>query len=492
MGRGVIAGLGVGSLMTVVGLGAASLMAPVPQAPRVLALPVPDVGSAGDAAGDPTIVTVPQGSEFARSGTDRVPQLPTPQSTPVGAAAPQVAAPVATPDPKLAVVDPGARPEAGMPAPAPQTAPETPMAALDALPVPEAPVPVPPPGEVETPQLPQAEAEATRPVTPAAPPQIEPAPTPAPVLAPVPPAEIVLLPDGTPARPDLVPAPAEPAPETPTMPAEATDRPQVFTLDTPSPGFTEAPGVLTNRLPRIGDAPAVQDDPGVQGAGALSDYAAPFSHDDARPLYSVVLVDPGVEAGGLDRNTLKTIGFPVTIALDPMRAGAAEAARDYRAAGFEVAILAAPLPQGATAADLEVALESWRAAVPEAVALVEPARPVLQNNRLLAQQMTRILAQDGLGLVTQDQGLNAAAQLATSEGLPQAVLWRVLDANRDRAAAIERTLSRAVFEAQRDGHVAVMLTAWPESVAGLMNWAQGATGSVALAPVSALALQSVN
>jgi polysaccharide deacetylase 2 family uncharacterized protein YibQ len=445
---------------------------------------------------DPVIVTVPEGSEFARSATDRVPQMPAPQSTPIGVAPVQVATPVATPDAALAVTDPGARPEAGMPAPAPQTPPDTPMAALDTAPIPEAPVPVPPPGEVETPQLPLAEADTPRPVAPPLPAQVSPAESapsaaPAPILAPVPPAEIVLLPDGTPARPYLAPAPADPGPETPVLPAETAEKPPVFTLEAPSAGFTEAPGVLTNRLPRIGAEPTAEAAPVAQSSAALTEYAAPFVHADSRPLYSVVLIDPGVEAGGLDRNTLKTIGFPVTIALDPMRAGAAEAARDYRAAGFEVAILAAPLPQGATAADLEVALESWRAAVPEAVALVEPARPVMQNNRLLAQQLTKILAQDGLGLVTQDQGLNAASQLAATEGLPQTVLWRVLDTNRDRAATIERTLSRAVFEAQRDGHVAVMLSAWPESVAGLMNWAQGATGSVALAPVSALALQSV-
>ncbi|MDD8023445.1 MAG: hypothetical protein PHX82_10095, partial [Paracoccaceae bacterium] len=215
MGRGVIAGLGVGSLVTVVGLGAVSLMAPVPQAPRVLTMPqaghdapapahVPP--AVDEAPGtDPVIVTVPEGSEFARSATDRVPQMPAPQSTPIGVAPVQVATPVATPDAALAVTDPGARPEAGMPAPAPQTPPDTPMAALDTAPIPEAPVPVPPPGEVETPQLPLAEADTPRPVAPPLPAQVAPAESapsaaPAPILAPVPPAEIGLLPDGTPAR----------------------------------------------------------------------------------------------------------------------------------------------------------------------------------------------------------------------------------------------------------------------------------------------------
>ena len=118
------------------------------------------------------------------------------------------------------------------------------------------------------------------------------------------------------------------------------------------------------------------------------------------------------------------------------------------------------------------------------MALVESATPKIQNNRPLAQQLVKALAADGLGVVTQSQGLDAEGQLAAAAGLPAAKVWRVLDGARERGAVIERTLARAAFEAQRDGRVIVMLSAWPESIAGLTTWAAGAQ-EVTLAPVSA-------
>lgn len=300
--------------------------------------------------------------------------------------------------------------------------------------------------------------------------------------------EIVLLPDGSPVPDATLPRVFRPDGSTTFKPSA-----------TPGAGLPEVAGVRVNRLPTIGTDPAApadgalpQADALIPGAGAGEDspalrrYATPFTGAEGLPRYAVVIVDEGEAAGGLDRTTLKTLGFPVTVAIDPERPDAAQAAAEYRAAGLEVAILARGLPLGATAADLEVALEDWHRKLPEAIAVVEPARPLIQNNRPLAQQLVKILAREGLGLVTQRQGLNAAAQIAGSEGLPEAEIWRVLDTARDDAPVIERTLSRAAFEAQREGQVAVMISSWPQSVAGLMSWAAAGEGKVALAPVSAL------
>ncbi len=298
--------------------------------------------------------------------------------------------------------------------------------------------------------------------------------------------EIVLLPDGSPVPDATLPRVFRPDGTSTFKPSAA-----------PGAGLPEVAGVRVNRLPTIGTDPAAPAEDALPQADALLPeggadrpalrrFAASFAGAEGLPRYAVVIVDEGEAAGGLDRTTLKTLGFPVTVAIDPERPDAAQAAAEYRAAGLEVAILARALPLGATAADLEVALEDWHRKLPEAIAVVEPARPLIQNNRPLAQQLVKILAREGLGLVTQRQGLNAAAQIAGSEGLPEAELWRVLDTARDDAPVIERTLSRAAFEAQREGQVAVMISSWPQSVAGLMSWAAAGEGKVALAPVSAL------
>ena len=74
--------------------------------------------------------------------------------------------------------------------------------------------------------------------------------------------------------------------------------------------------------------------------------------------------------------------------------------------------------------------------------------------------------------------------------LPRSAVWRVIDQGRERGPVIERMLSRAAFEAQKGGAVTVMLSAWPESIAGLSGWVPVAEKSVALAPASAVALRA--
>jgi hypothetical protein len=299
--------------------------------------------------------------------------------------------------------------------------------------------------------------------------------------------DIILVPEFAPEVPDTTP-PIQPGFGAIPQPGFGTSQ---------GTGFANVPQVVTDRLPSIGTpnegeaapaAPLVADPADPAAPSALQSFRRPHAPTGA-PMLSVVLLYPEPSQGGLDRAALMALTLPLTIALDPMRPDATELAAGFRAAGFEVAILAAPLPAGATPADLEVALSAWRRAIPEAVAVIEPPEPVMQGNRNLAQQLVAALRRDGLGLVTQaDKGLNAAAQVASAAALPQASVWRVLDAGRDKAPAILRYLDRARFEAARGAGVVVMLHGWPDSVQALQDWARGTDAGIDLAPVSALVL----
>lgn len=535
---GIGGGVGAGVMVSALSLGALSLMAPPPAG-------APDPRDPARSSPETALVPLPDSSEFGKGPSDPVLQLPMVDPLPSGDGPALGTAPVPDAQPSFAS-DPASRPEA-VEAP---TTPDTPQSETAALKSPvegESPIPVPPPGEAQAPGLgrPVSEGVVADPETgkleeTGAPDAL----TDMPALA-MPSTPSMALPSGDApemATPDApVPAPdtqtpeqlaidtpdlqtAETAPDMgpdtgpdtggmasaqPSAPpaiAEAPDaetetpapRPEVIVLDAPSApagkpatGFQNAGNVTTNRLPSIGnDATRAADQLTADAPlPAIQAYALPFTSAGSAPLYSVVLIDPGTKAGGLDPATLKTIGFPLTIAIDPNRMEAALDAATYRAAGFEVAILASALPEGATAQDLEVAVEAWRQVIPEAVAVVEPPKPVLQTNRVLSQTLVKILAREGLGLITQEGGLNAADQLAAKEGVPHARIWRVIDDGREKAPVIERMLGRAGFEASKDGAVAVMLSAWPESLSGLLTWEPSRDKDIALAPISALALR---
>ncbi|SOC14579.1 divergent polysaccharide deacetylase family protein [Rhodobacter maris] len=487
MARGVIAGLTTGVVVSGLGLAAASLILPPPPTTRTAVAPAGTVAGPGamsrpETAVPPVVpesktkappasdeasaarsgpaqeVPLPAGSEFVRDSAETPPTPGSETAVPNGAAAPPAAPPAeaATPaaDP---VTDPPPRPETEAKAPAAPTNPVTPEAALETLPGAAPEMPVAPPGETVAPDLPPVAA------------------------LPGPGQEITLMPDGA-----LVPA----SPALPGVIVPGTGR-----------GFDDAAGTRVNRLPQIGAA--AQSGPATAGAGpkaasdeapaaapsaapmpaaegpAIERFAAAYAEKPGKPWLTVLLRDVGPAAGGLDRETIKALGPWVTVVLDPARPDAAAAAADYRAAGFEVALLADPLPAGADPKDVEVALAAWRAAMPEALALVEPDPPVFQGVSLLRQQVERALADEGMVYVTRPAGMGAAGA-----GL-QSRIWRELDQRREKAPYITRTLARAAFEAGRDGAVVVMLSAWPESVAGLEDWRAGAASALNLAPLSA-------
>ncbi|MBW6505732.1 MAG: divergent polysaccharide deacetylase family protein [Rhodobacteraceae bacterium] len=454
-------------------------------AATVASAPLPDApAEAATEAARPVIVEVPAGSEFARAPGDALALRPSVEAAPTVASAP--AAPLAAPEvaPAPAGTDPGPAPAAPS-GPAAPGAP-SPEAGRIVLPQAEQPLPVPPPGEALAPTLPAAARTdlpavpdvLLPPVAPGAAlpaPEADTAPGPAPARVPTTPPpqtaalpDIILVPDAAPAAPAAAPVP-QPG----------------FAGVAATPGFGNAPGIAVNRLPLIGAEPAPVAEALAPPQPPIEAYRAEFTGTGA-PLLALVLLDPSAES---DLAALSALGLPLTIAIDPTRDGAAADAQSFRAAGFEVAILAAPLPAGATPGDLEVALAAWHRVVPEAVAVVEPPVPVIQGNRGLAQQLVSALAREGLGLATHSgKGLNAAEQLASAAGVPQVLVWRVLDSEGDTAPAIRRYLDRAAFEAARGQGVAVMLHAWPESLAGLADWQRRRDGGPELAPLSALAL----
>ena len=89
-------------------------------------------------------------------------------------------------------------------------------------------------------------------------------------------------------------------------------------------------------------------------------------------------------------------------------------------------MLATGIAEGAQASDVEVAFQSMAQGLPEAVAVMDLPQPVFQNTRPLASLVVPVIGAQGRGLLTWDQGLNAADQVARREGIAAAVIFRDL------------------------------------------------------------------
>ncbi len=424
----------------------------------------------------------PPVAEPAEAAVEPAPTAPAPAE-----AAPQPEPPAA---PEL--------PEADLPVPGGTDAPEAPA---PEAPTPEAVVPeavVPEPAETTPDPLPDAAA------TPEA--KTAEAPAEAPKSGAEPPAEEALpqadgmapgtaLPADQPtgeAAPQPTPEVEDPAPGTRLLPEGPADAPTDSTF-TPTPGLGDkSEGVVVGRLPRIGDAPAAEGLPAEPAepvpdveARPIDTFATKFDNPDAKPLVALVLIDPGTAE--LDRAGLAALPFPVSFALDPLDPATPERAAIYRAAGREVVMLATGIAEGAQASDIEVAFQSMAQGLPEAVAVMDLAEPVFQDRRPLASIVVPVIGAQGRGLLTWDQGLNAADQVARREDVAAAVVFRDLASGGPDSEAVRRVLDRAVFKAAQDGRVAVAGTATPELVAALLEWTiEGKAATVALAPLTAV------
>ena len=470
-----------------------------------------------DGAAPPTpeagMVEVPPGSEFRRAGDDLQPVAPErAEPAPDLGTAQAVTAPAAEPAPDLPEMEtaaapdvageptaPGAPAEAAPPPEAPEA--ETPVAAPNAAPQPEA------PAEGAAPNLPDTAPPpvlAEEPAGSAAPPSVTdslPSAEPAQPVAPT--AEMALpAPGGDAADAGALPrrlpqigagdaTEASPPEADPGSPPQVSDTaPTLPTIA--EPGFGQAEGVRVNRLPQAGveaDTPAEPaTDRNAEPDGALARHAAAFEAPEGADLLGLVLIALPEAEGGLDPAGIVALDLPVSVALDPLAPGAADRARALRAAGIEVGLLAASVPQGARPADLAVNFDAWQEAVPGAALIVEAPQLGFQNTRPLAQLVVGLAGDGGYGLITHDEGLNIADQLAAQSGVPRAESFRILDTARDTPAALRRVLDRAAFEATRSGQVLVAAAARAETVAVIRDWLEGTRRDLAPAPASAVLL----
>lgn len=311
-----------------------------------------------------------------------------------------------------------------------------------------------------------------------------------------------------------VPSPQEAAPQRQSLPRiEAT--PRSIIPDPTAPAAPEAPEPMSTTettpafRPTIGnlatslvDRPAVtaesDSDTDAQEADEeqtpLQRNALPFEDAENRPRLSIILMDRGDSAVPVE--ALSEFPYPLTFAVDANRAGAAEAAARYKAAGFEVMVLV-DMDGAATAQDAETALEFALSAVPDATAVMEGDAGGFQSSKEVSDQVAAILRERGYGLVMRPNGLNTAQKLAARAGVPSATIFRDFDGAGQDAAAIRRFLDQGAFKAgQRAGEDASLIAEdgvimlgrlRPDTISALLLWGlQDRSRRVALAPVSAV------
>lgn len=499
--RGFVAGVIWGGVVAAAGLAVMSQVAPLPQAPETA--PIEEIVVSppeAEAAPAPAPEAAPAAPEAVPEALD-VPEIL--QKGPVTEADPEVVsdptsaaeAPVAEVDPQEDAIGQASDQKeeitesAAAPSAAPPVAPAVPPAAPSLQDLAEG------GAAPQAPPMPQPPLVQPLPVAPAAPmaevaPPAPEAPPPAlslreePLLTPAPQPEMAEAPASVaPVEPAPVePAPVEPAPDEP-VPGGTMMQPQGTLAN-------RAAGVTTDRLPRIGDAPAeapaeVALEEVLEGATPLDLFARPFENAEGKPLFALLLIDEGADAAL--RAEVAQLPFPVTFVLDPLMPDSAGAAMAYRAAGQEVAMLASGIPAGATAMDMEQSFQAMDMALPEAVAVVDAPEGGFQDSLDLARQAVPILADQGRGLLTYDRGLNPADQVARREGVPRGVIFRVLDSEGESVPKMRNYLDRAAFKAAQEGKVIVIGRLRPATLAAILEWSvEGRGASVALAPASAV------
>ena len=515
MGRGIFSGVIWGSAIAVMSLWLLSqlggMVAVLSTPPQEVAVVAPEAGRTSPQVADDAIPTAPS----AQSGPDTDPSrqgvpLQTantdsaPQADRLPALVPQTSDAAVSPAEPVAGTSPGIASaiEDVTTVPAAVTPPMPP--AVESLPELEttAPVPsVPDPADVDpvTPVAPQEDiivAEATR------------VPEVAPSVGSEPEQPSTPVADQTPStdfsQPVVVETPdvviEEPEPES--EPVPDTDTGTATPQEPPASGETllqpagelggQVPNVRTNLLPTIGNQeittePDPEDGPLVAADGpAIKRFAAEFENPEGRPLMAIVLF---VDAEGSDPGVpVEPLPFPVSYVIDASKPNASETMAAYRRAGHEVIALA-PLPEGATPKDVEVAFQTYLAAVPEAVVVMDIPSAVFQSGRIVATQVAEALAASGHGMITYSRGLNSATQVAEREGVPVALVFREFDKSGQDGTAIKRFLDQAAFRAGQQSGVIMVGHNRAETVKALLEWGLGNRAStVALAPVSAALL----
>ncbi|MEM1235440.1 MAG: divergent polysaccharide deacetylase family protein [Pseudomonadota bacterium] len=424
-------------------------------------------GGAGREAPTAQALEVPAGSQFDQSGVDQ-PVAPPREDAPVVAPddAPSVAAPV-TP------VAPSLNPEITAPAAVPQTSGVGELG-------------TPPAGASDSGVSLNAGGGASPTETGSAPSGTEAQESDAAPAADTEPAEEITL-----VTPDVVEGAEEEEAQAPTLSGGAVEGPEDEEGAESRPqasagGFNNlAPNVTVNR-PTEGTITDTDEEDVAPTGGALEVNAllGDWAGADDRPLVSIVILD---EAGDASRlGAFQSFQGPLTFAVPASAPGASRAMTAYRDAGHEV-VLVADLPTGATPADIEVAMQSFLSAVPEAVAVLDGTFDGFGGDRRAAEQVVEIVAETGHGLLTVSRGLNAAQQIAERRGVPSVSIFRDLDSEGQGNTAIRRLLDQAAFRAAQDGELVLLARTKAETISALLIWAQqDRAARVNLAPLSAV------
>ncbi|MFU8834150.1 MAG: divergent polysaccharide deacetylase family protein [Roseovarius sp.] len=511
--RGALAGMVTGLAVSGLVLGTVSVVSDLA-----------DMAAVRQTAPEASAVDLPPGSGFDAVREDREAALPTVTEGPTQVAVPRVAPPERD----------DLRPLSGADT-APVQAPDTGAAGALGTPPAEAQAeggvafesdsPILPAPQAVAPALPDGEARLVISTDPAQPPAPDPGEASAGLAAPVPEAgdpargheaetapevqmaitEPLVPPQDASDAPDTGTALAVPAEKTP----EATDAVTApITPDEGAPAPDAAPeprllapsgtlenhaeGITVGRLPRIGGEPEeppaeaeTTETPPEEPEGALRRNAVAFEPPAGRPLMAIVLIDEGQGMLGLE--ALQAFPYPLSFAIPAGRPDAAEAAARYRAAGFEV-LIAADLPESATAADTETAMQAWLAAIPQAVAVIEGTGTGLQASREASAQLAPILTETGHGIIMLPNGLNTAQKLIAREGVPSVTLFRDIDGQGQDAGAVRRFLDQGAMRAGQQEEGVIMLgRVRADTISALLLWGlQDRAASVALAPVSAV------
>lgn len=267
----------------------------------------------------------------------------------------------------------------------------------------------------------------------------------------------------------------------------------------PTIGGSDTAASGGSRLPSIGGSQDQEVEPSETAeaepsGGALETNRLPFDGAD-KPLISVVVIDNGRVMPQL--SALSGLGIPLAVAVPVDADGATETAQAYRDAGFEVLALAPrsvdlSLSGNQSEDQVEELLDRFFDIIPDAMGLIDRPVATIQKDRRLARYVVNRFAKTGHGILTYAGGLNSIPRLAAEQDVPQATIYRYLDASGESGDVIDRALNRAAFEAKSKGRVVVMSTPNITTLTRVADWLQTSRArDVALAPVSA-SLLAVN
>lgn len=263
-----------------------------------------------------------------------------------------------------------------------------------------------------------------------------------------------------------------PAPESAPVEAVETE---------PAPAPTPKEDIITGRLPSIGAEAPVEAAPQLP---AIERNAIDFVADPALPKMTILLMDDG-EARG-DVGDLSVLPFALSVAVDASLPDAAEAIAYYRSVGAEVVVIV-PLPEGATATDVDVTFQAYSPFLEEAVAVMMAEEAGFQSLGPAAAQLAVNLEEAGLGLVTFPEGLNTGHKTAVKEGVPAGLVFRDLDGEGQAPQVIRRFLDNVAFKARNEEATIALARLRPDSLQAILEWSLGNRAqSVNLAPVSAI------